>query len=86
MILNFDLMWKRGELLVIRSIIELESILSSEPVLSIYYPKSMTEIHCDTSIDDYRAVLMQQSLIDNQFHHVYFASKSTTDVRRKYAS
>lgn len=64
----------------------LKQILSSDPVLCIYNPNSETEIHCDASIDGYGAVLLQKSLLDNEFHPVYYMSKKTTTAERKYCS
>lgn len=63
---------------------EIKSILSLEPVFSIYNPKSATEIHCDAVIDIYGSVLKQQSPVNNQSHTVYFVSKKTTDAELKY--
>ncbi|XP_035220759.1 uncharacterized protein LOC118193740, partial [Stegodyphus dumicola] len=65
---------------------ELKRILTSEPVLCIYNPKAETEIHTDASADGYGAVLLQKSLIDIQMHPVYYMSRKTTDIERKYSS
>ena len=66
--------------------IQLKNILASEPVLAIYNPHAETEIHCDASIDGYGAVLQQKSIIDNQFHPVYYFSKKTTPTQRRFSS
>lgn len=64
---------------------ELKIILSSELVLSIYNSNSVTEIHCDASINGYGSALMQQFPENNQFQPVYFVSKKT-ETERKYTS
>ncbi|GBM28379.1 Transposon Tf2-9 polyprotein [Araneus ventricosus] len=65
---------------------ELKQILSKEPVLCLYNPKSETEIHTDASIDGFGACLLQKSIVDNQLHPVYYMSHKTSDTERKYSS
>ncbi|GBL93950.1 Transposon Tf2-9 polyprotein [Araneus ventricosus] len=65
---------------------ELKQILSKEPVLCLYNPKSETEIHTDASIDGFGACLLQKSIVDNQLHPVYYMSRKTSDTERKYSS
>ncbi|GBN00585.1 Transposon Ty3-G Gag-Pol polyprotein, partial [Araneus ventricosus] len=65
---------------------ELKQILSKEPVLCLYNPKSETEIHTDASIDGFGACLLQKSIADNQLHPVYYMSRKTSDTERKYSS
>ncbi|GBN48660.1 hypothetical protein AVEN_184780-1 [Araneus ventricosus] len=65
---------------------EFKQILSKEPVLCLYNPKSETEIHTDASIDGFGACLLQKSIVDNQLHPVYYMSRKTSDTERKYSS
>ena len=44
------------------------------PVLSMYSPHAETEIHYDASIDEFCAVLIKQSVADNQFYTLYYMS------------
>ena len=60
--------------------------MSQNPVLSIYDPKSETEVHTDASKEGYEAVLLQKSCIDNLFHLVYYMSRKTTLAERNYSS
>lgn len=51
----------------------------------------MTEIHYvlrsdDYELDDYGGELIQKSIVDIQFHPIYFASRKRTEAERKYAS
>ncbi|GBO11009.1 Retrovirus-related Pol polyprotein from transposon 297 [Araneus ventricosus] len=65
---------------------ELKQILSKEPVLRLYNPKSETEIHTNASIDGFGACLLQKSIVDNQLHPVYYMTRKTSDTERKYSS
>ncbi|GBM92190.1 Transposon Tf2-8 polyprotein [Araneus ventricosus] len=65
---------------------ELKQILSNEPVLCMYNPKSEIEIHTDSSIDGFGACLLQKSIVDNQLHPVYYMSHNTSDTECKYSS
>lgn len=64
----------------------LKSLLSDKPVLAIYSPDAVTELHCDASIDGYGAVLLQQDPEDGKLHPIYYMSKKTTPAERKYSS
>ncbi|GBM11655.1 hypothetical protein AVEN_16962-1 [Araneus ventricosus] len=68
------------------SLNELKQILSKEPVLCLYNPKSGTEIHTDASVDGFGACLLQKSIVDNQLHPVCYKSHKTSDTERKYSS
>ena len=78
-LLKKDVKYQYGEI-ERNSFNQIKNILSSEPVLAIYNPKSEFEIHCKACIDGYGAVLMQKSFVDNQFYPVYFMSKKTSDT------
>ncbi|GBL86854.1 Retrovirus-related Pol polyprotein from transposon 17.6 [Araneus ventricosus] len=69
-----------------KSFNELKQILSKEPVLCLYNPKSETEIHTDASIDSFGACLLEKSIVDNDLHPVYYTSRKTSDTDRKYSS
>ncbi|KAK9730631.1 Reverse transcriptase (RNA-dependent DNA polymerase) [Popillia japonica] len=64
----------------------LKSLLADKPVLQIYRQGADTEVHTDASQEGYGAVLMQKSREDNRIHPVYYMSKKTTPVERKYCS
>lgn len=59
--------------------------LVSSPVLAIYDPKDITELHCDASSDGYGAILMQKKS-DLKWHPIFYFSKRTTLVESKYHS
>lgn len=65
---------------------ELKNILCSSPVLRIYDPDLVTELHTDASVEGYGAVLLQKSPKDNQMHPIYYMSKKTTSIERNYHS
>lgn len=65
---------------------QLKVMLSQNPVLKIYYPNHITELHTDVSIDGYGAVLMQRSPDDGLTHPVYYMSRKTTREERNYSS
>lgn len=65
---------------------QLKTKLTQNPVLKIYNPKHVTEVHTDASIDGYGAVMMQRSPDDNLLHPVYFMSKKTKPAERNYSS
>lgn len=64
----------------------LKNVLSKEPVLKIYDPRAITELHTDASKEGYGAVLMQKSEHEKNFHAVYFMSHKTTDSKKKLHS
>lgn len=63
----------------------LKSKLIEAPILAIYSPKLITELHCDACSKGYGAILMQKQ-IDSIFRPVFFFSKRTTDVESRYHS
>lgn len=62
----------------------LKDKLCSEPVLKLFNPELVTELHTDASIDGYGAVLLQNH--QNCFHPVFYLSFKTTEQERKYCS
>lgn len=64
---------------------EFKRLLTTEPVLQIFNEHAETELHTDASKDGFGAVLLQKG-DDNQFHPVYYMSKSTSDTEKKYSS
>lgn len=65
---------------------QLKVMLSRNPVLKIYHPNHVTELHTDASIEGYGAVLMQRSPDDGLTHPVYYMSRKTTREERNYSS
>ncbi|XP_071650029.1 uncharacterized protein [Temnothorax longispinosus] len=66
----------------------LKTILSKEPVLRIYKPDAITELHMDASKLGYGAILLQKDSQsgDNSFHLVYYMSRKTSDAEQKLHS
>ncbi|XP_043506100.1 uncharacterized protein LOC122526637 [Polistes fuscatus] len=64
----------------------LKYFLSQEPVLRIYDPGAMTELHTDASIDGFGAVLLQKYENENNYHPVHYMSYKTSEAERKYHS
>ncbi|GBM35356.1 Retrovirus-related Pol polyprotein from transposon 297 [Araneus ventricosus] len=65
---------------------QLKLLLAEKPVLRIYNPNYETELHTDSSLEGYGAILMQKSTDDKNFHPAYYMSKKTTDTEKKYSS
>lgn len=61
----------------------LKYFLSQEPVLRIYDPGAMTELHTDASIDGFGAVLLQKYDNENNYHPVQYMSYKTSEAERK---
>lgn len=59
--------------------------LLESPVLSIYNPEAVTELHCDASAAGFGAILMQKQS-DGNFHPVSYFSKTTSDAEAKLHS
>lgn len=64
---------------------EIKSKLMSFPVLSIYNPKDITELHCDASSAGYDTILMQKKS-DLRYYSIFYYSKRTTPTESKYHS
>lgn len=69
-----------------RAFQQLKMKLTQNPVLKIYNPTHVTEVHTDASIDGYGAVLIQRSPDDNLLHLVYYMSRKTKPAERNYSS
>lgn len=65
---------------------DLKVKLSQQPVLKIYDPSALTELHTDACQDGYGAVLMQKYVGEPDFLPVYYFSKKTTPAESKYDS
>ncbi|GBL78064.1 Retrovirus-related Pol polyprotein from transposon 297 [Araneus ventricosus] len=65
---------------------QLKLMLAEKPVLRIYNPNYETELHTDSSLEGYGAILMQKSPDDKNFHPTYYMSKKTTAAEKKYSS
>lgn len=63
----------------------LKDKLIEAPILSIYSPNDITELHCDASSQGFGAVLLQRKA-DNRFHPIFYFSKRTTEVESRYHS
>lgn len=68
-----------------RSFEQLKERLVSDPVLKIYDPKAVTEVHTDASKEGYGAVLLQKG-DDDRFHPIYYMSKQTTSGEKNYSA
>lgn len=64
----------------------LKTILVSEPVLRIFDPEALTEVHTDASQDGYGGVMLQRKENEKDLHPVFFMSCKTSDVEKRYHS
>lgn len=62
---------------------QLKILLSERPVLSLYRIGAETELHTDTSMYGYGAILLQRSNEDQWLHPIYYASGKNDDRGRK---
>ena len=69
-----------------KSFTELKYLLSKEPVLRIYDPEAITELHTDASVEGLGAVLLQRYDNEKYCHPVYYMSRKTSEAERKYHS
>jgi len=69
-----------------RSFEQLKQLLTSEPILRIYRPNAITELHTDASKEDYGAALLQKDEEEDLFHVVCFMSHKTSDTEKKLHS
>lgn len=65
--------------------VELKNRLMAVPVLAIYSPSKITELHTDASSLGFGAALLQKQE-DGKFHPIAYFSKSTTDAESRYHS
>ena len=65
---------------------ELKAKLTCFPVLNLYNPNAITEIHADASMYAYGAVLLQKNSEDQQFHPIEYMSRKTSNTEQKYHS
>lgn len=65
---------------------QLKEALSSAPVLKLYDPDAVTEVHTDASKYGYGAILLQKSVDDQMLHPVQFMSRRTKIHEEKYHS
>lgn len=64
----------------------LKDVLSKDPVLRIYDPEAITELHTDASKQGYGAALLQRKPTEKYFHPVYYLSNKTTEAEKKWCS
>lgn len=64
----------------------LKEKLSNPPVLRIYKPNAVTELHTDASRVAYSAILMQKCDEDNELHPIHYMSRRTSEAESKYSS
>ncbi|XP_011859685.1 PREDICTED: uncharacterized protein LOC105557126 [Vollenhovia emeryi] len=63
----------------------LKKLLSSQPILAIYSPKLLTELHCDASAGGFGAILLQKQN-DETMRPVSYFSRRTTATEARYHS
>lgn len=68
-----------------RSFDSIKLKLGDQPLLAIYSPNAMTELHCDASSHGYGSILFQKQP-DNQFHPIFYYSHRTTESESRYHS
>lgn len=64
----------------------LKEALICEPILRIYDPEAITEVHTDASKLGYGAVLLQKQPGEKYFHPVYYMSRKTSEAQKKWCS
>lgn len=65
---------------------QLKTCLSNPPLLRLFNPKAVTEIHCDASMHGYGGMLLQKDSEDQSFHPVEYMSRKTSAAEEKYPS
>lgn len=63
----------------------LKKMLSTQPILAIYSPKLLTELHCDASASGFGAILLQKQN-DGTMRPVSYFSRRTTNTEARYHS
>jgi len=63
----------------------LKTCLSNKPILNIYCPTAITELHCDASTSGFGAILLQKQ-DGEQFRPISYFSHRTTPAESKYHS
>lgn len=58
----------------------LKSLLSSQPILAVYSPKLLTELHCDASASGFGAILLQRQNDGIMRSVSYFSRRTTATV------
>ncbi|XP_070161395.1 uncharacterized protein [Polyergus mexicanus] len=64
----------------------LKDVLLKEPVLRIYDPNAITELHTDASKQGYGTTLLQRKPEEKYLHPVYYMSNKTSDSEKKWCS
>jgi len=64
----------------------LKSLLATAPVLRLYDPCAVTEVHTDASKFGFGGILMQKDSEDQLLHPVEFMSRKTTQCEEKYSA
>lgn len=59
--------------------------MREQPVLAIYDPRAIAELHCDASSNGYGAILLQKQK-DDKFHPIFYHSHRTTETESRYHS
>jgi len=65
---------------------QLKEVLTMEPIVRIYQPDAITELHTDASKEGYGAVSLQNRKKEDSFKPVHYMSRKTTDAEKKYHS
>lgn len=63
----------------------LKDRLIDAPLLSIYFARDETELHCDTSATGFGIILLQKKA-DRKLHSIFYFSKRTTEAESRYHS
>ena len=63
---------------------QLKECMMTAPVLNLYNPNAITELHTDAYMYGYGGVLLHKSADDHFLHPVKYMSHKTTDAQKKY--
>jgi len=83
-LLKKDIPYEFGEEQM-RSFDSIKSKLGEQPLLAIYNPNAITELHCDASSHGYGSILFQKQP-DNHFHPIFYYSHRTAESESRYHS
>lgn len=68
-----------------KAFVDIKTVLSKSPVLKVYNPKAITELHTDASSVGIGCVLLQQQT-DEKLYPIAYYSRKTTKEESKYPS
>ncbi|XP_036339729.1 uncharacterized protein LOC118749046 [Rhagoletis pomonella] len=65
---------------------QLKRALITAPVLKLYNPKTITEVHTDACMNGYGAVMLQKDVDDQELHPIQYMSRRTKPNEERFHS